>query len=511
MVDLLKVENLNASFGNNFSLENINITIEKNQRLGLVGQSGSGKSLISRIIMGLESRADISSGRIYFEDKLLLDKKIFKSHNLIGREISYIPQDVLGCLNPLHKVYKQIKEVLDIHGLDSHKDYIYETCRQLGIDVELLNRYPHQLSGGQRQRIVIAIAIIAKPKLIICDEPTSALDMQLSLSIVKLLKDISETMGIALLFITHDLSLLRILCDSYIVMREGRIVERLDSGSMPKESYTKDLFYAGMLERREVREGGEILMSLSDFSIGVHKSRFLKKIFIPITKDVNLSIKEGRTLGIMGQSGSGKSTLAQGILHLMPTQGKQFYMKKMISQDKKMLRELRGQVQILFQDCGGSLNPRFKIIDLIMEAMRFHKIENMNEKIKEIFDFLELDMHIAQRYPSELSGGQRQRVALARVMTLSPKILILDEPTSALDKFVQKATLKLLSDMQDRFSLSYVLITHDLDVLAHLSDEICVMLDGKIIEHNRADLLLDNPQCEFSKGLIGEYRAFKNY
>ena len=515
---------------NEFNLHNINLEIKQGQILGLAGESGSGKSLFARIIMGLEPNINIHQGEIRFcnYDLLQLQKKEkiktitmqnLSMQNLLGKEISYIPQDPLSSLNPLHKVYKQIEETLIIHKVitDSkqRKTYIESVCNEVGLDCNLLNRYPHELSGGQRQRVLICLALIANPKLIICDEPTTALDMSLSMQVINLLKKISIKHNIAMLFITHDLGILRTICDNYIIMKNGRIVEYLAINSTPKHSYTKKLFQANFLEAKQCNTTQTpIIMQLKDFSVGIKKSKYFNKKLSIITKNVNLILQEGKTLGIIGESGSGKTSLAKGILHLMDTQGMDSYFNQILSYngkvDKGYLKEMRKNMQVIFQDSMSSLNPRFRVKDLVSEGLKLQKKSDkfIMQEIEKIFNVLNLDIHLLTRYPSELSGGQRQRVAIARSMVVNPKILILDEPTSALDKFVQKNTLKLLHDVQKAYNVSYILITHDLNVIINLCDNVAVMFQGQIVEYGDTKRIILNPKHEYTKKMVSVYHEF---
>lgn len=526
---ILELRNLNVYFKNaNFRLENISFSITNGEILGLAGESGSGKSLLSRIILSLESNAIIESGSIIFNNYDLtnlyfnnITKYNTKMKNILGKDIAYIPQDTSNSLNPLHKIKKQIAEALDIHALYTDKKererHILQTMQSLGLESSLLERYPFELSGGQKQRVVICMALIANPKLIICDEPTSALDSNLSYQIAQILKEKSLDLNIALLFITHDLGLLGHFCDKNIIIHNGKIIEILKNGAIPKKDYTKKLFNANFLKPKtpSATQTKEILR-LENFCVQVRKNTFFKKKILNITKNVNLSLQEGKTLGIIGQSGSGKSSLALGITHLLHTSGKDFYFGKELSNngkiDKNYLKIMRKNMQLIFQDSASALNPRFTIYNLVSEGLILQNLDKISilEKIRNTFSFLQLSIDLLNRYPSELSGGQRQRVALARAMVLEPKILILDEPTSALDKFVQKETLNLLANMQERFTLSYVLITHDLGVMANLCDDVAVIFEGEIVEYAKCEQILNAPRHDYTRKMVEIYRYFNS-
>lgn len=528
-------EGKDSQIPHSFQLHNISMEIQAGQIMGLAGESGSGKSVLTRIIMGLEPNAHIHSGAMHFDGYNLLElqgkttqntRKIHTSttphltmRHLLGRAITYIPQDPLSSLNPLHKVYKQIEEVLLIHGLFPDKarrrEHILSVCEEVGLHDSLLSRYPHELSGGQRQRVAICLGLVARPKLILCDEPTSALDMSLGIQITELLRSIAKRMGMAVLFITHDLGLLRSLCDSSVIMQQGRIVEILKSSNTPQHDYTKQLFEAHFLEKKECkRVQTPVILQLQNFSVGVKKSNFLSKKFSIITKNVNLVLQEGKTLGIIGESGSGKSSLAQGILHLLDTRGVDICFNQQLSCDgridKGYLKEMRKKMQVVFQDSLSSLNPRLRVRDIVSEGLKLHKKsdEYSAQAIEKVFHTLSLERKLLDRYPSELSGGQRQRVAIARSMVLQPKILILDEPTSALDKFVQKSTLALLRTMQETYNVSYILITHDLGVVANLCDDVAVLHQGEVIEYGGMEDIMESPQHDHTKKMVDMYHRF---
>ncbi|RDU73779.1 ABC transporter ATP-binding protein [Helicobacter aurati] len=583
---LLQVNNLNVSFFHDtdskdssaFGLKDISFTLGHGERIGIVGESGSGKSLLMRVIMGLEHHIHLQTGQIFFENIDILALQEWKTQPtktnqtstirykkqgfgtskkmraLLGKDIAYIPQDTLNALNPTHTVFKQIEEILILHKDTLHyktsqqglspkqirKQYILDLCQELGLESSILKRFPHELSGGQRQRVIICMALASKPKLIICDEPTTALDANLTLQTIQLLKSISRTYRIGMLFVTHDLGLLTHFCKKIMIMQNGAIIETIhnlkdDMIKYSKNSYnftcnyTNNLFEANFLTPKFLLESTlnkeaitdslnkKKAMQLEDFSVGIYKHRFFNKYFQAITKNISFSLQEGKTLGVIGQSGSGKSTLAQGIVHLMHTQGQDSYFGKQLSSngilDKQNLKKFRDIVQIVFQDSTSSLNPRFRVQELVSEGLTLRGIPKpqIAKTIEEIFTFLQLEKHLLSRYPKELSGGQRQRVAIARAMVLKPKILILDEPTSALDKFVQKKTLNLLQDMQKIFSLSYVFITHDLDVLAHICDDVLVLHQGKVIESCDVYTLLHYPKHEYTQQLVAMHQSSNKF
>ncbi|PAF50218.1 hypothetical protein BKH43_05340 [Helicobacter sp. 13S00401-1] len=501
---MLEVKNLNAS--NGFALKDINLSLKKGERLGLVGKSGSGKSLLSRLITRLESNFTIQSGEIDFLGTNLLKLKSVRS--LLGKDLVYIPQEPLSALNPLHKIKKQILEPLKIHHTKNND--LDSLLKRLDLDKSLLNRYPHELSGGQRQRVLLAIGLINFPKLIICDEPTTALDASLSLEIIKLLKEICEEREIATLFITHDLKLLSHFTSKVCIMKDGEIVEKVDSIDSLKTEYGRLLYEASNLSLRKERtmQDKKIVLEAKDFSVGVINHFFFQKRFKSIISDIDMSLDEGSTLGVVGQSGSGKSTLALGLNILMNSLGTLKVFDKTLVQDGKVdklyLKEIRKKMQIIFQDPFSSLNPRLRVKDIVSEGL-FNSKLTKDEKLQTVvrtLSLLELDSNLLNRFPSELSGGERQRVSIARALAVGAKILVLDEPTSALDKVVQKTTLNLLNSLQEKLSLSYILITHDLQVLAHMCDYVAVVYKGRCIEQGRLKDVLDSPKSEYTKELF---------
>ena len=556
---LLEVKNLKAAFGIDskkaFSLQSISLQLKPGQRLGIVGESGSGKSLLLRLIMGLEREVYLEEGEILFEGQNLLAMQKWKRINAksklsrrlggiesskelraeLGRTLAYIPQDTLNALNPTHSVFKQIQEVLLIHSQNlkhlkpydqkARRTYIEKLAIELDLEPSLLDRLPSELSGGQRQRAIICMALVGRPKLLLCDEPTTALDATLSAQTLELLGGLSRRYGLAILFVTHDLGLLSCLCESALIMKEGRLVEKLenlqlalrqDSKHAPKQDYTKQLLWANLLKPKFLEctssPSKNLALELENFSVGVYKSRFFVRRFHPLASEISLSLKEGDSLGIIGQSGSGKSSLAQGLLHLLPTIGRDSYFGESFSMhgayDRGALRRLRQISQLVFQDSASALNPRMRVRELVGEGLLKKGLMDceIKRRIGEVFGFLQLGEELLDRYPRELSGGQRQRVALARALVLRPRILILDEPTSALDKSVQKKTLALLKSLQDRFRLSYVLITHDLGVLAHLCDFAAVLYGGRVVEASSLKNLLCYPKHEHTKQLVEVYK-----
>jgi microcin C transport system ATP-binding protein len=460
---MLVIKNLKIGFNNNVIIDNFSLKLKKKNITALIGQSGSGKSSIALAIMNLLPKAKIS-GSIFFDDyDNLLDLSQEKMSHIRGNEIAMIFQDPNSSLNPLHKIGKQISEIIYIHQPKLSKKQIKNRVLELLSMVDLnnfdnrLNDYPHQFSGGQKQRIMIAMALANKPKILIADEPTTALDYKTSQEVIDLLVRLKNNLNLSILLITHNLNIVKKIADEKIII--GKKFDEIPS-------FRKNI----------IKNEQNLLEILKVENLNVSYGKFLAN------KNINFSLKKGQNIGIIGQSGSGKSTLALALTNLCKFSGKiEFFDKKNWQEDQKLLRR---EIQIVFQDPFSSLSPRFTIFDIIAEGLEIHNIANQNEKIKlvdEILSLVDLDLSLKNRYPHQLSGGQRQRVAIARSLILKPKILILDEPTSALDYKTQNEIIKLLLDLQKKYHISYITISHDLEVIQNLSHKILEIKDGCLI------------------------------
>jgi ABC-type microcin C transport system duplicated ATPase subunit YejF len=449
----------------------------------LVGQSGSGKSIIALSILRLLNNAKIS-GEILFENQNLLQLDEKSLQKIRGKKIGFIFQDPNTALNPLHKIGKQIAEAIKIHHPKISKDVLKKRLHNLMRDVELealiprLNNYPHQLSGGQKQRVMIAIAIANKPQIIIADEPTTALDSVVQNEILKLLKNLSKNLNIAILLISHNRQAVAKLADEII-----EIGEKLNDNFEIKRD----------LEKHDLI-GSEKILEIKNLTVK-HQEFYA-------IKNLKFSLKTNQNLGIIGESGSGKSTLAKALVNLIKFDG-----EINLFGDKNWQKnsvELRRKIQIIFQDPYSSLNPRMKVCDIIAEGLIIHKIatKNFEKDVREIMQKMNLDEILYNNFPHQLSGGQRQRVSLARSLILNPEILILDEPTSALDFATQNDILNLLISLQKNQKISYILISHDLEVIAKIADDIAVLKDGEIVEYQDAKSIFSKPQNEYVKNLI---------
>ncbi len=486
---ILTVKNLSVSFQNHPTLSGISFQLYPKKITALVGQSGSGKSTVALAITKLVRKAEIS-GEIIFQGENLLKFSEKKLCTIRGKEIGFIFQDPGASLNPLHPIGKQIAEAITIHNPKISKKNLQSRVVQLLTMVELenfitrLDDYPHQLSGGQKQRVMIAIAMANNPKILIADEPTTALDSVVQNEILELLLRLKNEVGIGILFISHNLRIVKKIADEVIVLNEGKIVERgniEEIFSHPKNDYTKLLINAVLKHKRPAkRDPTEEILSVKNLSV-VYKIRksFFKKENFYANSNINFSLQAGENLGIIGESGSGKSTMALALCNLISHQGEIIFFGKKTWQKNNF--DLHRDIQIIFQDPFASLNPRMTVQNIIEEGLLIHGIYR---KIDPIMDSLHLDLKLKSRYPHELSGGQRQRVAIARALILEPKILVLDEPTSALDVFTQNEILKSLLEIQQRQKISYILISHDLDVVTEIADKIIILRAGQIVEND---------------------------
>jgi len=472
---ILSVKNLAASFEKNQVVKGISFDLFPKKITALVGQSGSGKSVTALAITRLLTKAEIS-GAIIFDGKNLLEMDEKKLCKIRGKEIGLVFQDPNTSLNPLHKIGDQIAEAVTIHNPKISKKNLQNRVLELLKMVELenfssrLNSYPHQLSGGQKQRVMIAIALANNPKILIADEPTTALDLRVQNEILDLIVRLKNQLGLAVLFITHDLRVVKKIADKVIILCEGKITIQGGIEVLPIDPNLE-------LKRAVAFENEEILAVKNLSVIHEVKKSWLKKQNFYANYCLNFSLKMGENLGIIGESGSGKSTLALALLNLISWQGEtKFFGEKTWAKNGF---ELRKKVQIVFQDPFSSLNPRMLVRDIILEGLLIHK---MKGDLDSIMTRLDLDLELKNRYPHQLSGGQRQRVAIARALILNPQLLVLDEPTSALDFSTQNQILRLLLEIQQTQKISYIFISHDIDAVEQISHKILTMKNGKICE-----------------------------
>ena len=532
MTNLVEIENLQVKFntdsGEVNAVNGISFNIKKGETLALVGESGSGKSVTARGIIRLLAENAIISDQtsIKFNGTNINSYSEKEYQNIRGKNISMIFQEPMSSLNPIYTIENQISEVLKIHGKFSDKE-LKEKCLELLKQVQIpepesrLSQYPHQLSGGQRQRIMIAIAIANNPDLLIADEPTTALDVTVQTEILKLLQSLQQKYQMSILFITHDLTIVRQISDRVCVMYNGKIKETGITKEIfenPKDDYTKHLLSSEPEERdlhydkngRSIVSGENLNVT---FNTKVKVSGRNKVLSINAVNNISLDLKEGETLGIVGESGSGKTTLGQTLLRLVDRESNtdvegeiKFFEDRIDSLSRKQFKPFRNQMQIVFQDPYASLNPRLSVKQIIEEGLIValnmkDKNERLN-KIENIMNEVGLEPSSMLRFPHEFSGGQRQRIAIARSFVLNPKFVLLDEPTSALDLSIQKQILELLLQLQKNHKTTYIFISHDLRVIRSISHNLIVMKDGSILEQGVAKNILTNPQNDYTKNLI---------
>ena len=519
---MLKVKNLSISFltsDHQFKVvNNISFDLLSGKVTAIVGQSGSGKSVTALSIMKLLAHNATISGQVIFDKMDLITLSEDSLTKIRGKDIGMIFQDPISSLNPLHTIRKQISEAISIHYKFSSKQ-IEQRVNELLDLVDLknftdrLDSYPHQLSGGQRQRVMIAIALANNPKLLIADEPTTALDVATQNEILKLLLDLRDKLNLTILFITHNLRLVKVLADNVLVMNRGEIYERGSVDNIftdPQHQYTKSLISALTSNLKELvsDHNSKIILEVKNLTVTfpLRKNFFgVVKQYLKANNNIFFDLKQGKTLGIIGGSGSGKSTLAFAVANLIESSGDIIIDEVNVKNlNKSQKNNLRKKIQIIFQDPYSSLNPRMKIGKIIEEGLIIHNLPREN-KVNKLLIEVGLSKEIANYYPHQLSGGQRQRVAIARSLILNPEILILDEPTSALDLITQDEILKLLNQLQKNHKISYIFISHDLDVIKEMSDDIMVLKEGTIVEYGKAGDVM-NSQEIYTKSLFEIFR-----
>jgi ABC-type microcin C transport system duplicated ATPase subunit YejF len=514
---LLQLDNLHVSYGPIRAVRGVSLVVRRGETAAIVGQSGSGKSQTMLAALRLLSRQAVTEGSVLFEGTELLTLSQRPLDALLGRRIAIIFQEPMSSLDPLFTVGNQIAAILRLKACYSRhaaKARAIELLDLTGIaePQRRIQSYPHELSGGQRQRVAIAMAISCNPDLLIADEPTTALDVTVAAKILELLAKLKQDFRMAMIFISHDLGLVRQIADSVHVMREGEIVESGPTQEVtrkPRDEYTRSLLVN--MPRAKPRDRKDVPEFLHARGVSVQfylrGSLLSRKYEIRAVNGVSLTLGQGRTLGIVGESGSGKSTLARALLKLVAAKGEiVFDGRNITSLGRAAMRPLRQSMQLVFQDPFGSLSPLMRIGAIITEGLLIHEPSmTRSERDKHASMALEevlLDPALRHRFPQELSGGQRQRVAIARAIILKPRLVVLDEPTSALDRAVQIGILDLLERLQEEYGLAYVLISHDLAVIRAVADEIAVMKDGRIIEQGPAREIVEGPREPYTSALI---------
>jgi microcin C transport system ATP-binding protein len=523
---LLTVENLSITFRAGDSVieavRGVDFDIARGETVALVGESGSGKSVTALSILQLLPYPMASHGpksSIKFEGLELIGAEPRRLRAVRGNRIAMVFQEPMTSLNPLHTIEKQVTETLHLHkhlGRDAARARAIELLKLVGLSEaeRRLHAYPHQLSGGQRQRVMIAMALANEPALFIADEPTTALDVTIQAQLLKLLKDLRARFGMAMLIITHDLTIVRKMADRVLVMTKGEIVERgkvADIFARPQHPYTKHLLAAEPKgEPLPISPPPPVLMTAENLKVWFPiKAGLLRRTvdYVKAVDGVDLEVREGKTLGIVGESGSGKTTLALALLRLVSSQGAIRYAGQRIDgMPERRMRPLRRELQIVFQDPFASLSPRLSIAEIVEEGLKVHRIapdrEARRALIRAALVEVGLDPDSADRYPHEFSGGQRQRVAVARALVLKPRLVMLDEPTSALDVSIQAQIVELLRDLQARHRLAYLFISHDLRVVRALAHDLIVMKDGVVVEAGPAKQIFANPQEAYTRALM---------
>ncbi|SEN64711.1 microcin C transport system ATP-binding protein [Gemmobacter aquatilis] len=521
-MSVLAVENLNIRFRQDgreiHAVKNVSFTVGKGETVALVGESGSGKSVTALSTVALLPDSAQISGSVTYSGTQMIGAPEPALRRIRGNDISFIFQEPMTSLNPLHTIERQLGESLALHqGLKgaAARARILDLLNKVGIrDAESrLTAYPHQLSGGQRQRVMIAMALANGPELLIADEPTTALDVTIQAQILDLLADLKAREGLSLLFITHDLGIVRRIADRVCVMQGGEIVEQgpaADIFANPQHPYTRKLLAAEAKGLPDpVPAAAPEILRADHLKVWfpIH-SGLMRRVsgHVKAVNDASLSIRAGETLGIVGESGSGKTTLGLALLRLIPSEGGIAYLGRPITATGGAeLRALRRDMQIVFQDPYGSLSPRMTVEQIIAEGLGVHGVEpgrDRRQMVAEIMAEVGLDPAAMGRYPHEFSGGQRQRIAIARAMILRPKFVVLDEPTSALDMTVQVQIVDLLRDLQRKYGLAYLFISHDLRVVRALSHKVMVMRNGDVVEAGDSRAIFDAPQTDYTKTLM---------
>ncbi|MDX1594127.1 MAG: ABC transporter ATP-binding protein [Gammaproteobacteria bacterium] len=522
---MLRVEDLAVHFGRGDdevrAVRGISFDVDRGETVALVGESGSGKSVSALSVLRLlpYPKAWHPSGRIRFDGEDLLQAAEPELRAVRGGRIGMIFQEPMTSLNPLHTIEKQIGETLQLHrGMSPRRarERIVELLRLVGLSgvEKRLAAYPHQLSGGQRQRVMIAMALANEPDLLIADEPTTALDVTIQAQILELLKSLQQRLGMGLLLITHDLNIVRHVAERVCVMTEGELVEHGPVARIfaePRHPYTRKLLAAEPSGRpRPVADDAAEVLAAEDVRVWFPvRGGLLRRTVdhVRAVDGVSLRVRAGETVGVVGESGSGKTTLGLALLRLERSRGAIRFDGRSIDRlSGKVLRPLRREMQIVFQDPFGSLSPRMSVAQIVEEGLRVHRVgadpAEREALVVQALEEVGLDPQSRHRYPHEFSGGQRQRIAIARAMVLKPRLLVLDEPTSALDRSVQSQIVDLLRDLQRRHDLAYLFISHDLSVVRALSHQVVVMRDGEVVEAGPAERLFDHPEHPYPRTLV---------
>ncbi len=514
---ILQIRNLRVSYGPQHVVKDLSLSVRRGETAAIVGESGSGKSQSVLAALRLVPRQAVTHGSVLFEDSELLTLPQGRLDALLGRRITMVFQEPMSSLDPLFTVGSQIGAVLRLKGglpRGAAQVRAKQLLERVGIDEpeRRLRSYPQELSGGQRQRVAIAMAIACNPDLLIADEPTTALDVTVAAKILDLLAQLKQSLGMAMIFISHDLGVVGRIADTIHVMRGGDIVESGAAAQIfanPRHDYTRMLLASMPRPHPRVVAAAPVLLRAENVSVrfALRGGVFEAKHEIKAVDGVSLRLDQGRTLGIVGESGSGKSTLARALLKLVPASGAILFDGRDLTRlDRAAMRPLRRSMQLVFQDPYGSLSPSMRVGEIVTEGLRVHESamtrRERDTRAALALEEVLLDPELRHRFPHALSGGQRQRVAIARAMILKPRLVVLDEPTSALDRTVQTGILALLEDLQEAHGLAYVLISHDLAVIRAAADEIAVMKNGRVVEQGPAQEIVERPREPYTRALI---------
>ncbi|WP_144576193.1 ABC transporter ATP-binding protein [Agrobacterium sp. DE0009] len=522
---LLSVRDLSVAFhqggATSVAVDHVSFDLMPGEVVALVGESGSGKSVTANSILKLlpYPAASHPSGKILFDGKDMLTLPERSLRAVRGNDITMIFQEPMTSLNPLHTIERQIGEILELHqaitGAEARQRTL-ELLLQVGIrePEKRLKAYPHELSGGQRQRVMIAMALANRPKLLIADEPTTALDVTVQAQILELLSDLKAKHGMSMLFITHDLGIVRKFADRVCVMTKGKIVE---TGTVeqvftdPQHAYTRHLLAAEPKGEPPHSDASKpVVMQGEDIKVWFPiKSGLMRRVVdhVKAVDGIDITLRAGQTVGVVGESGSGKTTLGLALSRLIASEGRISFVGQSIDHySYEMMKPLRNRLQVVFQDPYGSLSPRMSVGEIIAEGLKVHERSlsavERDTRVATALEEVGLDPATRWRYPHEFSGGQRQRIAIARAMVLKPRFVMLDEPTSALDMSVQAQVVDLLRDLQAKHELAYLFISHDLKVVKALANDLIVMRHGKVVESGPAAEVFANPQQDYTKALL---------